>query len=323
MKSKTKYNLSENEIKQIFQSNNITNIIEIKPLGNGMFNAVYNVATQNREYVLKVAPKQSQKVMTYETDMLQAELYWYDMINKKTDVATPKIFFSAPKNNNIIDADYFAMEKINGCHRNKAKLSPKQKLETTVEILAEFHNVKNTEYGYIQNRLYDNWYEALSSMIINIINDTEKTGKTTANGEKLLKYVELYKDILKSCECTMVNYDLWDTNLIYDGNKFTVIDPERTFWGDPVFDFMCVQGFTKPLSSKKQAIDLYNLKSYTEITINRESEIRYAFAQGYMALIQEIEKYYRFAPLSEGWLFDNLSSKILYKLAFKVLENER
>ena len=35
IKSKTKYEISEKEIIQIFEKNNIHNIPEIKPMGNG------------------------------------------------------------------------------------------------------------------------------------------------------------------------------------------------------------------------------------------------------------------------------------------------
>lgn len=323
MKSKTKYNLTDSEIRQIFKNNNIENITEIKALGNGMFNAVYNICTPNKEYVLKVAPKHNQNVMTYEKDMLKTELYWYDKINQNTNISTPTIYFSSINNDNTINANYFVMEKINGVERSKVKLISNQKDKMSAQIIGEFHNVKNDKYGYIQNTLHDNWYDAFRSMVENTIIDAEKMGKKTKNGEKLLKYIDEYKSILQNCECTMVNYDLWDANIICNKNKFTVIDPERTFWGDPIFDFICIDSFTKPLITKKQSIDMHNSISDVKIEINRESKIRYAFAQGYMALIMEVERYYRFSPLSEGWLFDTLASNSTYKQAFKVLENEK
>ena len=318
MKSKTKYNLTDEEIKLIFKNN----INDIKPLKSGMFNAVYDVSVGNKNYVLKVAPKYNQKVMTYEKDMLKTELYWYDKISKNTNVKTPKIYFSSfDISNNAINTNYFVMEKIDGLERSKAKLTSSQKLEMSSKIIAQFHNVKNDKFGYIQNKLYSNWYTAFRSMVENIIIDAEKMGKNTKNGKKLLEFVDKYKSILQMCECTMVNYDLWDSNIICNNDKFTVIDPERTFWGDPVFDFICVDNFTKPLKAKKNSIDIYNTISDVKIKINNETEIRYAFAQGYMALIGEVEKYYRFSPLSKGWMFDTLMSNTLYRFAFKVLEN--
>ena len=45
IKSKTKYQITQKEIMQIFEKNNIHNISEIKPLGNGEFNAAYQICT--------------------------------------------------------------------------------------------------------------------------------------------------------------------------------------------------------------------------------------------------------------------------------------
>lgn len=49
----------------------------------------------------------------------------------------------------------------------------------------------------------------------------------------------------------MVNYDLWTLNIIAsekDGKtQFTLIDPERCFWGDRAADFVCME-ILRPLS---------------------------------------------------------------------------
>ena len=124
-----------------------------------------------------------------------------------------------------------------------------------------------------------------------------------------------------------MNYDLWDANIICkntaDGEPlFSIIDPERSMWGDPVFDFICLENFTAPLEKKSKSIEYYNRLSDVKIEINRETKIRYAFAQGLMALIQETEKYYRFRPVDKGWIIDTLSANVMYKSAFKVLSDE-
>ena len=50
-----------------------------------------------------------------------------------------------------------------------------------------------------------------------------------------------------------------------------------------------------------------------------ETRLRYAFAQGLLALIQEVEKYYRFTPLSQGWMVDIGGASLAYKAAFSTL----
>lgn len=325
MRSKTKYLLSDDDIRNIFSSLNIARVKSISPLGKGMFNSVYSV-TADKEYVLKVSPKSDVQVMTYEKDMLKTELFWYETIAKNTDISIPKIY-GKDFSHRIVDADWFVMQKLDGVHRNAFHSEGCDNLYESVSILAKLHSVKGNGYGYIQNGLFDNWSDALHSIISNLIQDAEQVGKSSRRGRRLLRYAEKYSDILSSAPCVAVNYDLWDVNIICkndpDKNSpFSIIDPERGLWGDPIFDMICLEGFMSPLTKKKKSIEYYNRLSDIKIEVNRETKIRYAFAQGVMALIQEVEKFYRYRPFETGWTIDVVSSNILYKCAFRELSNE-
>lgn len=325
MKSKTKYLLTEADIENVFSSLHIYGLKSASPLGLGMFNAVYNVVA-DKEYVLKIAPKSDIPVMTYEKDMLKTELYWYDVIKKNTDISVPKIYGS-DFSHSAVDADWFVMEKMDGVHRNKFSAPDCDNLLETVSIVSKLHGIKGDRYGYVQNGLYDTWADAVTAMITNLLSDAERFGKNSRRGQRFLGYAEKYRDILSSAPCVAVNYDLWDANIICkntaDGDPlFSIIDPERSMWGDPVFDFICLEGFTAPLEKKSKSVEYYNRLSDVKIEINRETKIRYAFAQGLMALIQETERYYRFRPVDKGWIIDTLSANVMYKSAFKVLSDE-
>lgn len=323
MKSKTKYQLDFETVKKLFFSAKIENISAFSPLGLGMFNSVYEVMG-DREYVLKISPKTDLPVMKYENDMLKTELYWYDVISENTDIFVPEIYYS-DFTRKYVDANWFIMEKIDGVTRNKLDLPQDEKLKKSVEIISKIHNMQGEKFGYVQNGLHNNWYEALRSMIVNLLSDADKFGKPSKNGKKLLSYCDNYKNILEKAPCTAVNYDLWDANLICkntkNGTVFTLIDPERSFWGDPVFDFLCLEDFVQPIEKKEKSVNLHNILSNVKIEINDETKIRYAFAQGLMGLIQEVERYYRFTHFSQGWILDTFSNKISYNSAFKVLEN--
>jgi len=178
-----------------------------------------------------------------------------------------------------------------------------------------------------ENGLYGDWYTALVSMIENLLNDSANIGKPTKRGKELLSLVHKYKSVLEKAPCTMVNYDLWDSNIICgksgNGNtEFTLIDPERSIWGDPVLDFLCLENFFAPISEKKKSVEYHNRLCPVKIELNRETAIRYAFAQGLMALIQEAEKFYRFSHFGQGWALDIISSNTLYRKTFEVLKNE-
>lgn len=101
--------------------------------------------------------------------------------------------------------------------------------------------------------------------------------------------------------------------------RFAWIDPERSLWGDPVLDFLSLESFTAPLDKKTLSLAAHNALCRVPVQVNRETRLRYAFAQGLLALIQEVEKYYRFTPLSQGWMVDIGGASVAYKAAFAAL----
>lgn len=323
MISKTKFVIDDNKIKELFEKAGISGVKKISPLGAGEYNAVFEVAA-DKSYVLKIAPDRNMKVLTYENDMMKAEVYWYDKIRENTDIRVPEVYYS-DFSKELLPADYFIMEKLEGKQRNAAGLGKRVIVESTASMLAEIHKIKNDKFGYVQNQLYDNWYDALCSMIANLLDDVKAAGKRSKRGERLLEYAHKHKAVIEKAECTMVNYDLWDPNVICvteNGNtELCWIDPERSFWGDKIFDFICMGNPVLSIKNKDEYLKIYNSAADIAVEDNRETEIRYAFAQGLMGLIQEIEKYYRYTPRHFGWWRNAVSSAIMYKSAFKVLKN--
>lgn len=324
MVSKTKYLLDDKTIKVMCKKAGIENIKSIAPLGAGEFNAVYEI-TADKAYVLKIAPKSGTPVMTYEKNMMQTEVYWYDIIRNNTDIKVPDVYYT-DFSKTLIPSDWFIMEKLEGRQRNEIKMDKSELNKRTAHMAAQIHYIKNDKFGYVQNGLYDNWYDALSNMIKNLLLDAQKMNRKSKRGEKLLNYAEKYKNILKTVPCSMVNYDIWDPNVICRENnngkiEFQWIDPERSFWGDRIFDFVCLDSIAGSLNLKKTSIKNYNEKSDIPVEINRETEIRFAFAMGLLGLIQEVEKYYCYTARNFGWWRNIGGSKFYYAEAFRVLKN--
>ncbi len=324
MKSRTKYFTDSKTIKKMLRKAGIDNCTDIFQLSAGEFNAIYEIRA-DKNYVLKIAPKTDIPVLTYESNMIKAEIYWYDMIRKNTNIRVPEIYYK-DFSKEIIPCDWFIMEKLYGRHPNIINISKNASIKKTAEILAQVHKVHNEKYGYVQNELYSNWYDALRNIIKNLLSDNEKAGRRSKNGEKLLNYTMQYRDILINVPCCMVNYDLWIPNIICnntDGDNFdfAVIDPERSLWGDRLFDFIYLEKPVSLLGKKKKSISYYNAIADTPIEINRETEIRFAFALGLLALLQETEKFYRYSPYSFGRLRNIAGQIAYYNRAFKVLKN--
>ena len=121
----------------------------------------------------------------------------------------------------------------------------------------------------------------------------------------------------------MVNLDMWYGNILCtrknDKLELIVIDPERTVWGDSIFDFVNLE-FEKMLNKKTTSLIAYNETAKIEINGTKEEMIRFALGLGYLALIQETEKYYRYTPCHFGWWRNVASCKFLYSNAFRILK---
>lgn len=325
MVSKTKYPIDAPDIQEIFRAAGFTDVRKIRPLGAGMYNAVYEVFTDEKSYVIKIAPPSKIPVMTYERDIMRAELYWYRQMREKTGIRVPEIYVQ-DFDHRIIPADYFIMEKLEGKQFDQMDFTPQERAEASSQLAkmaAQIHRIRNDRFGYIQNELYENWYQAIRMMVSNVVQDAERLGKRTKRGERLLQSIDRYQPVLEKVECCMVNFDIWAPNILcIRGDQrieYAWIDPERSFWGDRIADFVCLE-ITKPLCEKRKSLAAYNRISEHPVAATREEEIRLAVAQGYLALIQEVEKYYRYTPRNQGWWLDVFSSGYFYIKAFGVLK---
>lgn len=325
MISRTKPELSTEEIQNIFADACLGNVKSAEKLGDGEYNAVYDVITDMGNYVLKVSPLDKTGILTYEQDMMRTEVFWYAQLRTHTNIKVPYVYYK-DFSHKVYPADFFIMERMQGEQLNNAKISPDERLWCEQEIAkmtAQMHKITNDKYGYLQNTLYDNWYLAYKSMVSNLIADAKRANHRSKKAEKLLLYADKYKAVLEKVPCSMVNYDMWCGNILCvrkdRGLELVLIDPERTLWGDAIFDFANLD-FDKMLDKKTVSLDAYNSVAKTKISCTNDEMIRFAFGIGYLALVQEVEKYYRYSPRYFGWWRNKASSKFLYTNAFKILK---
>ena len=189
-------------------------------------------------------------------------------------------------------------------------------------MLTKIHRIANDRYGYIQTGLMISWYEALKNMALSLVANCKNLGHDTPDGEKFIRFIDRHEKLLGSIPCRMVNFDLWDSNVLYNvrTGKICWIDPERGFWGDPVADFLTLgPGPKAPLAAKKKELDTYNEMAQEKIFLTEETEIRYALAVCYLALIEEVEKYVRYEPDNPTYIRNTVDSREMYDMAFGLL----
>lgn len=323
MNSKTKYIATEEEIKRLFEKHDLGVVTSVSPLGDGEFNAAYKVTADAQDYVLKIAPPADALVLNHEHDMMKAEVFWYGQMTEKTKILVPRIFAS-DFSREIIKSDCFIMEMMKGeplTRINPTTAENDRIQEMKIAMIAQIHAIRNDKYGYIQVEQYDNWYEAIYNMAANLVKDCKELGYETSDGIKFLSLIDKHKNILCNAPCRMVNFDLWDSNVLYDAGTLCWIDPERSFWGDPIADFITLgKGQKTPLHEKLNEIGIYNKYAQESVSGNREECIRYAVAVAYLALIEEVEKYVRYEPTEANYIRNTKDARDMYDMAFSVME---
>ena len=287
MQSKTKFNISDEQVRAIFSAAGLGEATEITALSDGWYNNVLTVTVGGERYVLKVAPHPDVAVLTYEDSIMVKELRYYALLREKTDVLTPKIVFE-DFTRQIIPCDYFIMEFLPGTRLDKARLSSDDKAKadkTILDILAQFHSIRGEGFGYEQNGLEPNWYQAFRKMVQNMIDDCARFGKSCSLGKKLLGYIERHRAILEDVPSVLVNFDLHSGNIMLSDGKLAIFDLERCFWGDRTGDYI-MRGF------KPQA------------DFTKEERIRFYLLTAYLAVMMYTEKYSRYTPFNQIWWMD-------------------
>ncbi len=321
--SRTKYEAGEEEIIRLFEVNKVGKVIKTAPLGDGEFNAAFKVTCEDgKDYVLKIAPPEGATILSYEKNMMDSEVYWYRKMKENTDILCPEIYAS-DFSGKIIKSACFIMQMMAGEPLWKCDFSKEEAVrvqEEKIGMLTKIHVIKNDRYGYRQLGLHDSWYAALRSMTDSLIKDCKNIGYETPDGEEFLKLIDKNEEVLKKAPCRMVNFDLWDSNVLYDNGKLVWIDPERGFWGDPVADFITLgKGQKTQLADKKDEIEIYNRTAIEKIELNRDTEIRYACAVAYLALIEEVEKYVRYEPDHPNYIRNTVDARDMYDMAFGLM----
>ena len=324
MKSRSKTEVTFALASEMMKKAGLGTAVSAELLGAGEFNTVLAVKTNDgNAYALKVAPSEDADVQLYEKGMMRSEVHFYSLMREHTDISVPDVLY-ADFSHELLPADWFVMTLIKGRHPSGEKGEEAAALaEELARMAASMHKVKGEGFGYIQRGLRPSWHEAVRAMTEDLLRDAEKKGVRSRRGEKLLRLIDKHADTLNKAECRMVNYDIWMPNIIVqetaEGKKFWWIDPERSFWGDPVADFVCLE-FFKPFRKKTLSAQAYNERADVPVTLSREEEIRWGVMMAYMGLLQEVEKHYRYTPLMFGWWRNVISSALVYRAGFKALK---
>lgn len=328
MTSNTKNTLSRDTINALVRAHfgDTAQVRDVTEITEGCFNAIYILQFEQpvagySEVVLKTGVASDKYILTYEKEIMRAEIQVYGLISQ-TEIPTPRIICHDFTHERI-NCDYFFMEKLVGpvWEDMKEKLTPENTARLQYELgryAAMFHTVKGNYFGYIkedESYRFGTWREAFRSFVDNIIADGRRDGIRLPY-IKVMKTLEPLWPVLDDVtEPALINFDLWGKNILLaekDGAFVIdgVIDHERAFFGDPVAEFISTSFICGDLEKADDFRRGYTSVSGKPFAFSREEQIRYWMYSVYMGLLLGVEVYRYEKP--ERIYFLGISRHILH-----------
>ena len=170
MESYTKSKISRAEAIKVFEDAGLGTVNFIKEVEAGEFNTIFQVRSGEARYFIKFGSSPEVKVLSYEKDILNTEIQFYQKL-EGTPVKRPKVVFSDTTREKVA-VDYFIMEALNVPVLGYTFPSVKQHKRFDYQLgacLAELHKIKGEGYGYPQCGLEKSWAEAYRKMVNNLV----------------------------------------------------------------------------------------------------------------------------------------------------------
>lgn len=277
-----------------------------RELGGGMFNIAYAVAAPGFQGVVKVAPPADAPVLTYEHDLLAAELEFFDRARGLPVPAVLGRSVDRPR-------PAFLMDLLPGSPANEVTLAPSAKADVRRELgrgLAGLRSVHGDAFGYLRadgSFRADTWDAAFAQMVRAVLDDARawKVALPAASA-RLPALLERARRLLAAVDTpVLTHFDLWDGNLfVTDGGDSArlsgVIDGERRFWGDPLAEFASTSLFG---DAEQDTALLDGMAEAGQVVVfTPDVRARLALYRAYLSLIMIVEAAPRRQRGIRAWL---------------------
>jgi aminoglycoside phosphotransferase (APT) family kinase protein len=279
-------------------------IVGCRELGDGFFNAAYRLQlTDGQDVVLKVSPPPGAALLTYERDIMCAEVEFFRAA-ATTGVPLPRLLH-AGVDRSVIDGDYIVLSAIEGATWNSVHndLDDAQSAALRRQLgghIARLHRISNPKglFGYpaLPELSAPTWPDAFAAMLDALIDDAQRYGVELPGPDGRLREAVRRgtDDLAEVTTPALVHFDLWPGNVMIDNwaaggaPRITgVIDGERAIWGDPLMEFVGIDVFGR--AERDEALRAGYIALAGTIADDAAAERRLALYSLYMHLLLLIE----------------------------------
>jgi aminoglycoside phosphotransferase (APT) family kinase protein len=251
VKSRTKVKLADDDIRRITNhAFGEVPLLACHELTDGWFNTAYNIklGSSPGRIVLKVGPPEGADILTYEKNLLLAEVETMKLAADNAQIPVPHIFFD-DFSRRYLPYDYYFMEFVPGVTWDKIRESLSIEQNETVEwqlgrITAQINTIENDTFGYYASGpRFDNWPDAFRWMCGLLFADAGRYRiELPLSEQEFFEKFEEHRAIFDEVTAPrLVHWDLWAGNIFvsFEGDRPTIegiVDFERALWGDPLME---------------------------------------------------------------------------------------
>ena len=278
-------------------------VTRVRELTDGMFNAAYGVDLgDGTSVVVKVAPPPGTPVLTYERDLMRAEVDFY---RRAAGVVPVPAVLGVDLTRSRVDRDVLVMEHLRGVPLESVRRDLPAAEAATVQrelgaAVARLRGVTGTRFGYDRpdgSLSGDTWSGVLRAMVEALVADADHYRvRLSGRARGLPDLVTAAADVLDAAVPVPVltHFDLWEGNVFVapgeDGAPHleAVVDGERAFWGDPLAELVSTSLFRDPA----QATDFlagYAAEAGEPLDLGPDAQLRLTLYRAYLCLIMTVE----------------------------------
>ncbi len=295
MESKTKVKLSPATIQKLVDhAFGDISLHSVRELTDGWFNTAYHLTLGDgrRQTVLKVGPPADAAVLTYEKDILRAEVETMKLVTSDPAIPVPRIAFHDFSRSRL-PYDYYFMEFVSGTTWDNIRdgLSPDQNNSIEYQlgqITAHINAIEGSSFGYYAfGHDFDKWPDAFHWMCTNLFEDARRYQielELTAQEffDAFDEHHAIFSEITRP---QLVHWDLWAGNIFITITDHApkiegIVDFERALWGDPLMESYL---------GRLRGIPHYIAGYGTDILATPAQRLRRIFYNIYLHLIMIIE----------------------------------
>lgn len=269
-------------------------VTELTRLSGGMFATSVQVdLADGRRLVAKTAPADDDRLLHYEQDLLRTEALVYRIAGDDPALPMPELVLTDMSRTHL-PGDLVVASWIDGVRADTvpelAESTAPVRNRDLGRMMAALHRHHGDRFGYPsgpEDLRGDNWAETFTAMVEALLTDAA-TWEVPLPVERIRSALHRHRAELAEVEHpALVHADLWPGNLFVhpeSGALTGVIDPERAFWGDPMFDLIACDPLGAPMP------DEHLLAGYREAGgVVDPTSPRLALSRMYLALIMRVE----------------------------------